>query len=146
MGGENPEVEEHTPAEDLPKAEEVHSEDELADITPKDSSEEVDSVDKPEKKSFPMRETTLSLPFIKGELRFNWLVSIIGLGVLWGVSIFCMTNPNAKTELSKWYDSVILYFTWFYVLGKARCLFASLSPSRSTNTYSDNPIFQVIPS
>lgn len=111
MDGEDQEAEEPVPAE------EVHSENEFADITPEDSGEEAGSVDKTAKKSFPIRETTLSLPFMKGELRFNWLVSTIGLGVLWGVAIFCMTHPEAKTELTKWYDTVIQYFTWFYILG-----------------------------
>lgn len=82
------------------------------------SLKEVEDEDLVEKKKFPMRETTLSLPFFKQELYFNWLVSILGLGVLWGVAIFCMSSPEtARAELSKWYNTTIVYFTWFYILG-----------------------------
>lgn len=81
-------------------------------------SEDVDYAEPVTKKKFPMRETSLSLPGFKEDLHFNWLVSILGLGVLWGVTIFCMVSPDAaKVELAKWYDTTILYFTWFYILG-----------------------------
>ncbi|KAL7551145.1 hypothetical protein ACHAWF_014345 [Thalassiosira exigua] len=71
---------------------------------------------------FPIRETSFFLPLPGGggkqKLRFNWLVSLVGLGVLWGLSIFCMTSPDeAKANLSEWYDTTILYFTWFYIVG-----------------------------
>jgi len=68
-------------------------------------------------KTYPMRETAFSLPFFGGDIRFNWLVSILGLGVLWGIAIFCMTDPNAKAVLDTWYNTTILYFTWFFILG-----------------------------
>jgi len=63
------------------------------------------------KRVFPIRETTL------GPLNFNWFVSIIGLGVLWGLTIFCVTSENAGTELNRWYADTIKYFTWFYIVG-----------------------------
>ena len=63
------------------------------------------------KRVFPIRETTL------GPLKFNWLVSIIGLGVLWGLSIFCMTAEGAGAELNRWYSNTVKYFTWFYIVG-----------------------------
>lgn len=66
------------------------------------------SNDQVPQKSFPMREVSMSLPFLKQELRFNWLVSAIGIVVLWALAIFCMSSSNASLELSKWYDTTIL--------------------------------------
>jgi len=63
------------------------------------------------KRKFPLRETTI------GPLKFNWLVSVIGIGVLWGIAIFCMSSENAGAELRRWYDTTILYFSWFYIVG-----------------------------
>ena len=61
---------------------------------------------------YPMREISI------GPLKFNWLVSILGLGVLWGIAIFCMASPDASTVLARWYGTTIRLFTWFYILGK----------------------------
>ena len=80
------------------------------------SPENMDTEEPVVQKGFPMREITW------GPLRFNWLVSISGLGVLWGVAIFCMVSTDANAELGKWYDTVIVYFTWFYILGKTCCV------------------------
>lgn len=60
---------------------------------------------------YPMREVSV------GPLKFNWLVSILGLGVLWGIAIFCMASPDASTVLGRWYGTTIQLFTWFYILG-----------------------------
>jgi hypothetical protein len=78
-----------------------------------DDDEEEEEVETT-KRSFPIRETVL------GPIKFNWLVSMIGLVVLWGFAIFCMTSKNAGAVLGKWYDATILYFTWFYIVGKIR--------------------------
>jgi len=84
----------------------------------KKSEEAVEPVEQPVGvKKFPTREMTVSLPFFKEDLRFNWLVSLLGLGVLWGIAIFCMTSPDANVTLQEWYGTTIQYFTWFYILG-----------------------------
>lgn len=64
------------------------------------------------KRTFPMRETTI------GPLKFNYLVSFIGFFVLWGISIYCIVvGEPAGAVLRRWYDTTILYFTWFYIAG-----------------------------
>mmetsp|Transcript_31557 Transcript_31557/g.54899 ORF Transcript_31557/g.54899 Transcript_31557/m.54899 type:complete len:663 (-) Transcript_31557:779-2767(-) len=119
MTGEYPEVAVEEPHDKEPEAEDAEiaeeSLDDDADDDPK--SQKVDPVEQTARKTYPMREVSLSLPFLKEDLRFNWLVSILGLAFLWGLSIFCMTHPDAKAILSGWYDTTIQYFTWFYVLG-----------------------------
>ncbi len=50
-----------------------------------------------EKREFPMRETVISLGS-GGELRFNWFVSLFGLAFLWGISIYCMVEPDKAKE------------------------------------------------
>mmetsp|Transcript_5612 Transcript_5612/g.13001 ORF Transcript_5612/g.13001 Transcript_5612/m.13001 type:complete len:820 (+) Transcript_5612:244-2703(+) len=61
---------------------------------------------------YPVRET------VCGQLRFNWLVTFSSLALLWGISIYCMTSPEAAmVTLGEWYSDCILYFTWFYILG-----------------------------
>lgn len=73
------------------------------DDAPKDPSKgfEPSAEEVPAKKEFPIREISV------GPLRFNWCVSVIGLVVLWGVAIFCMTSETAKDELQKWYDTTV---------------------------------------
>ena len=78
--------------------------------TDDEEEEEVETT----KRSFPIRETVI------GPIKFNWLVSMIGVVVLWGIAIFCMTSENAGAVLDKWYDTTIRYFTWFYIVGKIR--------------------------
>lgn len=116
MSGEDPEA--VAAAKDDPQAPLYvkESTDEFAD-DPKLGLGKESAVDEPIQKDYPIRETTLSLPGFKDDLRFNWLVSIIGLGVLWSVAAFCMINPEAANVLQKWYDTTILYFTWFYIVG-----------------------------
>ena len=82
-----------------------------------DSDDIVADPEEEEVARYPMREVTIKLPFFKDPLKFNWLVSVGGIGVLWGVAIFCMTSPDASTVLKEWYSITIQYFTWFYMLG-----------------------------
>jgi len=70
-----------------------------------------------EPRTYPMRETRFSLPFFKEDIRFNWFVTASSLAILWGIAIFCMTSSTAKANLQEWFSTVILYFSWFYVLG-----------------------------
>ena len=67
---------------------------------------------------FPMREMTINVPFSQDKMSFNGLVSFIALAFLWGITIFCMADPTgAKSELNRWFQTTIQYFTWFYILG-----------------------------
>lgn len=60
-----------------------------------------------EKRDFPMRETVISLGS-GGELRFNWFVSLFGLAFLWGISIYCMVEPDkAKVTVRKEFVLII---------------------------------------
>ena len=69
-------------------------------------------------KIYPMREISFSVPFSTEKMRFNGLVSFVALAFLWGITIFCMVDPSgAKTELDRWFQTTITYFTWFYILG-----------------------------
>lgn len=85
--------------------------DELLTSKQEDSGDDAVTSSASMKRVFPIRETTL------GPLKFNWLVSIIGLGVLWGLSIFCMTAEGAGAQLNRWYANTVKYFTWFYIVG-----------------------------
>jgi len=114
--GEDPEAVVEVPPDKEPDAKEANVVEELSDDFA-EKAEPVHVEQTVESKSFPIRETTVSLPFFKEDLRFNWLVSLFGLGVLWGVAIFCMTTPNANAILQEWYGTTIKYFTWFYILG-----------------------------
>lgn len=97
-------------AEEGVKVLQDHSED-CEDNDPKKANDIEPVAALPTMKKFPMREITI------GPLRFNWLVSLLGLGVLWGVAFFCIASPDASATLGKWYSTTIQYFTWFYVLG-----------------------------
>lgn len=69
-------------------------------------------------KVYPMREISINLPFSGDKMQFNGLVSFIALAFLWGITIFCMADPTgAKSELGRWFQTTIQYFTWFYILG-----------------------------
>lgn len=69
-------------------------------------------------KVYPMRETSFGVPFSNDKMQFNALVSFIALAFLWGITVFCMADPTgAKSELSRWFQTTIQYFTWFYILG-----------------------------
>lgn len=127
MAGEDPVAAEgigvEEPLEKDPEAV-VHKEstgEDFADNDPKIKSADGEVVelveDEDVKAKFPIREVSVSLPFFKDDLKFNWLVSILGLGVLWGIAIFCMTSPDASTVLGEWYTTTIELFTWFYILG-----------------------------
>ena len=92
-------------AEEGVKVLQDHSED-CEDNDPKKANDIEPVAALPTMKKFPMREITI------GPLRFNWLVSLLGLGVLWGVAFFCIASPDASATLGKWYSTTIQYFTW----------------------------------
>jgi len=65
----------------------------------------------------PLRATSFRLPCFKGEVYFNAASSLLGLVLLWGLTAYCMARPEeASAALSKWFDDVIDYFTWFYIV------------------------------
>lgn len=66
---------------------------------------------------YPLRETRIKLPFLKDELCFNLPVSLIGLVGLWGLAGYCMGKPaEASAMLNLWFNTVIEFFTWFYIV------------------------------
>jgi len=66
---------------------------------------------------FPMRAMTIDLPYNGGQLYFNHATSLIGIGLLWGLAIWCMVDPvGSRDELIRWRQQSALYFTWFYIL------------------------------
>ena len=40
--------------------------------------------------SFPVREWSIQIPFLAEPIAFNPVVSLIGVGFLWGIAIWCM--------------------------------------------------------
>ncbi len=65
---------------------------------------------------YPLRETSLKIPFSKTKIIFNPAVALIGLVPLWGLAIFGMANPDgAKAVMSASYNDVVELFTWFYI-------------------------------
>ena len=40
--------------------------------------------------AFPVREWSIQLPFLADPIAFNPVVSLIGVGFLWGIAIWCM--------------------------------------------------------
>ena len=75
---------------------------------------------------FPLRETSFKLPFFKDVISFNPAVSLIGLVPLWGLTGYCMSDPDsASAFLSDWFSAVIDMFTWFYI-GKFRTIKESM--------------------
>lgn len=65
---------------------------------------------------FPMRAMTIDLPFNGGQLYFNHATSLIGIGLLWGLAIWCILDPEgSRAELIRWRQQSSLYFTWFYI-------------------------------
>jgi hypothetical protein len=65
---------------------------------------------------FPMR--TFQLTNEAGEIKFllNPVVSAIGILILWGLSIWCMSDPTGSREmLIEGRGNLSSMFTWFYV-------------------------------
>jgi len=84
------------------------SDDELVKKAPKDLQTEY---------KFPMREITISVPFMRNSLSFNPVSSLIGLVPLWALTGYCMVNPEGAGEtLGEWFSAVIELFTWFYIV------------------------------
>ena len=58
----------------------------------------------------PMRATVF------GPLYFNHVTSFIGIAFLWGLSTWCMVDPEgSKALLIEWRGNFAQYFSWFYI-------------------------------
>jgi hypothetical protein len=73
---------------------------------------------------YPFREFTFRIPGLKDQIAFNPVVSLIGIIILWGLSIWCMVDPEGSNAvLGSWRGSVTLYFTWLFIGSKAAMFF-----------------------
>jgi choline-glycine betaine transporter len=67
-------------------------------------------------KEYPMRFFTVPLPG-GGEVYLNGLTSLFGGAVLWGLAIWCTSDPEGSLDkLSEWQLAVTEKFTWFYIV------------------------------
>ncbi|GBG27519.1 Hypothetical Protein FCC1311_037422 [Hondaea fermentalgiana] len=68
------------------------------------------------KVTHPMRAIHVPVPFTKG-IYCNPVTSILGIVVLWGLSIWCMVDPDSSYEyLTQAQAGTTTYFTWFYIV------------------------------
>jgi hypothetical protein len=64
---------------------------------------------------FPMREIVIDMPYGK-VIRFNPVASLFSIVCLWGLAIWCMTNPvQARETLESSRTKISELFTWFYI-------------------------------
>jgi hypothetical protein len=81
-------------------------------------------VDDYDMEKYPVREFEFKLSFMEEKIAFNPVVSLIGIVILWGVSIWCMLDPEGSNkELGEWRSSVTLYFTWLFMGSKCAFFF-----------------------
>lgn len=67
-------------------------------------------------KKYPMRFSVIRLPY-GNEAYLNAFTCFFGFAFLWGLSIWCMVDPDGSYEkLSSWKDDVTRMFTWFYIV------------------------------
>jgi Cys-rich protein (TIGR01571 family) len=65
--------------------------------------------------TFPMREVVIGMPNGK-VIRFNPVASGFAILCLWGLAIWCMTNPEqARNTLVQSRTRIAELFTWFYI-------------------------------
>lgn len=63
---------------------------------------------------FPMRKTDIALG--NKHLRFNYFASILGIAILWGLSIWCIVEPDkALAEMVSWKAELTAKFTWLFI-------------------------------
>lgn len=73
---------------------------------------------------FPVRELEVQFPFFKDVVAFNPFVSLIGVVVLWGLSIWCMVDPDGSyNTLAGWRSNITAYFTWLFIGTRAAFFF-----------------------
>ena len=105
--------------EETPKAPKEESNDVYLDGSVSEVSDDMGKKTKEHvSKFYPMRETSVRVPFSEEKMIFNGLVCFTSLTFLWGIAIFCMVDPSgAKKELDTWFQTTIKYFTWLYIGG-----------------------------
>jgi choline-glycine betaine transporter len=69
---------------------------------------------------FPLRDFTFNLPswipITQGKIYFSHATSLLGFGILLGLSIWCMVDEESAFQvLIDWKSGVTLKFTWFYI-------------------------------
>jgi hypothetical protein len=73
---------------------------------------------------YPMREYVMHLCCFEKPLRFNPVVSAIGVAVLWGFSLWCIIDPEGSlSQLLLLRAHSTEYFTWFYIVTRPLFLF-----------------------
>lgn len=87
---------------------------------------------------------------------FNPLTSMIGIGILWGMSIWCMTSPEAALEaLTNAKSQTTFYFTWLFIFSRPFFMFfvcyigwkyghIKLGPKDSKPEFSDVAYFSML--
>jgi hypothetical protein len=105
-------------------------------------------------KTLPLREFRFKLG--AEYVSFNPLTSFLGVAVLWGLSIWCMTNPvTALDSLDKAKTQVTRYFTWFFIFSRPVFVFfiiyvayrygnIKLGPKDAKPAYSDISYFAML--
>jgi hypothetical protein len=101
------------PAADVELAASDESSDDLKKPMKEEHSDDEDEYDM---EKFPVREFAIKLYGMNEKIAFNPVVSLIGIVILWGVSIWCMSDPEgSKDILIDWRTNVTRYFTWLFM-------------------------------
>ena len=96
--------------------EQPHTRDPLESATLQNRDESEFDPDEWEMSAYPMREVVFHLCCFERPLRFNPLTSAIGVGLLWGISLWCIVDPTGSlAEVLLWRSKTTEYFTWFYI-------------------------------
>jgi hypothetical protein len=72
---------------------ELAAKDEISEDLKKPMTKEDDD-DEYDMDKYPVREIELQFCGMAEKIRFNPVVSLIGISILWGVSIWCMVDPE----------------------------------------------------
>jgi hypothetical protein len=101
---------------------ELAASDETSEDLKKPMKKEPTDIDEYDMEKYPVREFQIQFCGMSDKISFNPVVSLIGIVILWGVSIWCMVDPDGSNEtLGDWRSSVTLYFTWLFMGSK--CVF-----------------------
>lgn len=107
-------------------------------------------------KDVPMRSFDFELGNAAHPVSFNPLTSLIGIGVLWGLAIWCMISPEeALAALSNAKTQTTFYFTWFFIFSRPFFMFfvvyvgwkyghIKLGPKDSKPEFSDVAYFSML--
>jgi choline-glycine betaine transporter len=107
-------------------------------------------------KKLPMRTLEFQLFNAEHPVSFNPLTSMVGMGSLWGIAIWCMLSPESALEtLGNAKTQVSFYFSWFYILSRPFFMFfvmyigwkyghIKLGPKDSKPEFSDVAYFSML--